>query len=280
MSTSFSSHLVARQENPSLIAKGKDWFRLLSDPDPTELERMMRVGQSVTWPKLHMIKNRAKIERQIYLGRHYVRKALRGLPLSTQPSQPLPSTSHTQASLSNPWISALAMDAPQANSDRPMSVDTDKEIAFDRKSHWFFRKGQIEPPTPTSGSVSHSERFPQGGLRPAALRRKRTLELVNSPHNGASNAPHPAAPSHPPSHSKQPLASGGLLSRLRARSFPNLSPPFSMDLRAGDGNSSDVGEHWSSDSSSEDDLTIEDRRHLRCASAADLDPLDATSGDV
>ncbi|KAF7965985.1 hypothetical protein HWV62_40557 [Athelia sp. TMB] len=29
-----------------------DWVRILSDPDPTELERMMRVGQLVTWPKV------------------------------------------------------------------------------------------------------------------------------------------------------------------------------------------------------------------------------------
>ncbi|KIM90832.1 hypothetical protein PILCRDRAFT_764281, partial [Piloderma croceum F 1598] len=46
-----------------------DWFRILSDPDPVELARMMRVGQIVTWPKLHMIENRYRIEKEILLGR-------------------------------------------------------------------------------------------------------------------------------------------------------------------------------------------------------------------
>lgn len=29
-----------------------DWFRILSDPDPPELARMLQVGQFVTWPKV------------------------------------------------------------------------------------------------------------------------------------------------------------------------------------------------------------------------------------
>lgn len=29
-----------------------DWFRILSDPDPPELARMLQVGQIVTWPKV------------------------------------------------------------------------------------------------------------------------------------------------------------------------------------------------------------------------------------
>jgi len=46
-----------------------DWLRILTDPDPPEMARLLRVGQFVTWPKLHMIKNRMRLERQIYLGR-------------------------------------------------------------------------------------------------------------------------------------------------------------------------------------------------------------------
>lgn len=30
----------------------QDWFRLLSDPNPAELQRMIRVGEIVTWPKV------------------------------------------------------------------------------------------------------------------------------------------------------------------------------------------------------------------------------------
>jgi len=54
-----------------------DWLRLLSDPDEKELARMMDVGMRATWPKIHMISNRLKIESQIEVGRENVRKAMR-----------------------------------------------------------------------------------------------------------------------------------------------------------------------------------------------------------
>ncbi|KAG8747549.1 hypothetical protein FRC10_000685 [Ceratobasidium sp. 414] len=52
----------------------KDWLNILSDPDEQELERMMTVGQRVTWPKLHLIENRVRIEREIYRGRKALRQ--------------------------------------------------------------------------------------------------------------------------------------------------------------------------------------------------------------
>jgi hypothetical protein len=30
----------------------QDWIRILTDPDPPEMARMLRVGQFVTWPKV------------------------------------------------------------------------------------------------------------------------------------------------------------------------------------------------------------------------------------
>ncbi|KAK4047625.1 hypothetical protein OIV83_005283 [Microbotryomycetes sp. JL201] len=54
----------------------KDWSRILTDPDREELERMIWVGQRVTWPKLKMIENRFKIERQVDLGREEVMRQL------------------------------------------------------------------------------------------------------------------------------------------------------------------------------------------------------------
>ncbi|KAM0789981.1 hypothetical protein ACM66B_005313 [Microbotryomycetes sp. NB124-2] len=54
----------------------RDWSRILTDPDRAELERMMWVGQRVTWPKLKMIENRFKIERQVDLGREEVMRQL------------------------------------------------------------------------------------------------------------------------------------------------------------------------------------------------------------
>ncbi|BGP17955.1 hypothetical protein JCM10213v2_006003 [Rhodosporidiobolus nylandii] len=57
-----------------------DWFHLLTDPDRDELARMIRVGQGVTWPKIKMIENRLKMERQIDLGRAEVRQQLVSAP--------------------------------------------------------------------------------------------------------------------------------------------------------------------------------------------------------
>ncbi|KAG6916105.1 hypothetical protein DXG01_008432 [Tephrocybe rancida] len=257
-----------------------DWFRLLSDPDPAELERMMRVGESVTWPKLHMIENRARIEKQIYLGRQYVRKALRGLPASlVQPSLPTTSTSQAPDPTSHPRTHILAFDNNQPTSDQPMSVDTDAETAFSRRSHWFFKKNHnYEPLTPTSGSVTPSDRLTPDAVRSFALRRKRTTEPTLSTHNGASAPPHPVL--LPSSSLPRKPMSGSLLSRLRATSFPNLTATLSEDDRHLSKGSSDVEEHWSSDSSSEDDLTIEDRRQFRNPSVVNFGPLDPNSGGV
>ncbi|SCV73625.1 BQ2448_6055 [Microbotryum intermedium] len=49
-----------------------DWFQLLSDPNRTELARKLRVGQMATFPRVKMIENRLKIERQIDRGREEV----------------------------------------------------------------------------------------------------------------------------------------------------------------------------------------------------------------
>ncbi|KAG8766840.1 hypothetical protein FRC12_006623 [Ceratobasidium sp. 428] len=63
----------------------KDWFNILSDPDEQELERMMTVGQRVTWPKLHLIENRVRIEREIYRGRKALRQTVTPPTRSTAP---------------------------------------------------------------------------------------------------------------------------------------------------------------------------------------------------
>jgi predicted acylesterase/phospholipase RssA len=54
-----------------------DWVRILSDPDRKELYRMMCVGQGVTFPKLHMIENRVRIERALENGRRANRRLFR-----------------------------------------------------------------------------------------------------------------------------------------------------------------------------------------------------------
>ncbi|CAG8811009.1 15835_t:CDS:2, partial [Racocetra fulgida] len=51
-----------------------DFFYILSDPDHNRLEQMIIKGQRVTWPKLHMISNRLKIERAIQRGRSELKR--------------------------------------------------------------------------------------------------------------------------------------------------------------------------------------------------------------
>ncbi|KAK0545350.1 hypothetical protein OC845_005136 [Tilletia horrida] len=59
-----------------------DWIRILSDPDRKELARMLRVSQSVSFPKLHMIENRMRLENEIEAGRRACRRAARAQALA------------------------------------------------------------------------------------------------------------------------------------------------------------------------------------------------------
>jgi len=59
--------------HPSLL----DFFYILEDPTYERLERMIKAGQRVTWPKLYMISNRLRIERAIQKGCETLRRELR-----------------------------------------------------------------------------------------------------------------------------------------------------------------------------------------------------------
>ncbi|KAG6899448.1 hypothetical protein C0993_010285 [Termitomyces sp. T159_Od127] len=221
--------------------------------------------------RLHMIENRAKLEKQIYLGRQYVRKVLRGHVVIPEQSSPIV---NTKKPASNFRIPSLSIDPPQLSSDLPMSVDTDAETAFRRGSHWFFKKGRDYETT--SGSPTLSDRVAIDA-RSSTLRRKRGVEIPEVMQKGSRSSLQ-TIPPYPISNSKR--ISSTFLSRLRAKSFPNLTSPSAADSNSGSKNSTDTADHWSSDSSSDDDLIIEDRRQLRCPSTVDFGPPDPTSGDV
>lgn len=59
-------------------AKASDLLRILSDPDPDRLARMIHEGQQSAFPKLKFIANRLKVERMIERGRRETRGARRG----------------------------------------------------------------------------------------------------------------------------------------------------------------------------------------------------------
>ncbi|KAG6890354.1 hypothetical protein C0992_002179 [Termitomyces sp. T32_za158] len=223
--------------------------------------------------RLHMIENRMKLEKQIYLGRQYVRKVLRGhAVIQEQPS----SIVNTQELISNLRAPSLSIDPPQPGSDLPMSVDTDAETAFRRGSHWFFKKGRDHETT--SGSATLNDRLALDATCSSTLRRKRVVEVPEVMQKGSSSSLQTSPPSYAPSNPKH--KSGSLISRLRARSFPNLTYPLPADSNPGSENLTNTEERRSSDSSSDDDLIIEDRRQLRRSSTPDIGPLDPTSGDV
>jgi hypothetical protein len=54
-----------------------DFWRILSDPNPKQLARMLHVGQQSAFPKLKFLANRLKIERIIERGRRETRTGVR-----------------------------------------------------------------------------------------------------------------------------------------------------------------------------------------------------------
>jgi len=233
-----------------------DWVRILSDPDEIELARMIRIGQVVTWPKLHMIENRMRLEKQILLGRQAIRKQIRK---STRG----PLIDRQRRENGHPSIPGRSPSPPATGSDMPLSVDTDAEAAFANGSRWFFKRGHA-PVSPSNSDTSGPREGRVDPLRAAALRRK-WAELLHPPSNGPvqdnyyTQTPRPSLATAKRNNSG---FFGSLPARLRTTSFPNLSiPTFS---RAG--NAADMqqprtpGERdgWKSDSSSDEELWSDD----------------------
>ncbi|KAF8307243.1 patatin-domain-containing protein [Clavulina sp. PMI_390] len=67
----------------------KDFYRILTDPDRPNMERMIHAGELATWPTLHMIENRFRLEREIFRGRLAVRQQI------LVPSEPTTDTAAT-----------------------------------------------------------------------------------------------------------------------------------------------------------------------------------------
>jgi hypothetical protein len=275
----------------------QDWLHILSDPNPTELERMIRVGQSVTWPKvseyfcplppvinsnkqLHMIENRFRIEKQILLGRQAVRKSLQ---TKHQPQTiPIPADSRATArngvedlllhqngddttSTQRPLTSLAAQ-------EMPLSMDTDAESAFANGSQWFFKRGHHRISPDDSGTSTPRDKTigNHDPLRSPMIRRKWASDLLKA-EDSSFDYFRPATPDPPPTDRSISNAAAspppdGFFKRLRTRSFPALPSPFSSLHRNSSGKqvSRDVvtEQGWSSDSSSDEDLSMENRTLL------------------
>ncbi|KAF8450268.1 acyl transferase/acyl hydrolase/lysophospholipase [Boletus edulis BED1] len=203
-----------------------DWFRLLSDPDPVELQRMIRVGELVTWPKLHIIENRYRIEEQIMLGRQSFRRATRVRSNET------PTNTDGMINETNPpKPRALAT----STNIEPLPMDTDAEKAFlDNGTAWYFRRGRpsvndaLESGSSTPGDAGYTNTTDP--LRSPALRRKWASDLLES--RGSPDGDIPASRDHSPTTQRVGgSAQSTFLSRMKRRSVSTLTLPFPSPLK-------------------------------------------------
>jgi hypothetical protein len=187
-----------------------------------------------------MIENRVRIEKQVLLGRQTVHKAYKNQSRSTsqEPRQLL-----LQKSLADPIQNTqhIAVSPSYSASDQPLSVDTDAEAAFARGSPFFKRGRSSQEPSP--GHEFDRERPPSA--------RRRRLEPLTPAVEAAEEDAQLA------SRSQEPPSNFGFFSRLHTRSFSRLSLPFSYEYRRRNSMPENKqGFSWSSESSSDDDYTL------------------------
>ncbi|KAJ1034204.1 hypothetical protein NDA18_001069 [Ustilago nuda] len=143
-----------------------DWVRILSDPDRKELTRMMSVGKSVTFPKLHMIENRVRLERAIEQGRKACRRAAQaanggGGKRSVQRMSTVDGASRTSGE-----SQIRALGGPSSASSLPSDTDNDdfftsKEIAgLTKVAGSALRNGLVDSAVGTPNSVGHPDDVP------------------------------------------------------------------------------------------------------------------------
>lgn len=221
-----------------------------------------------------MIENRARLEKQIFLGRQSVRKALQGrtsdkstAKLESQPQErvPPPTTGTKLPTITSPSGPSIAV----APSEEPLPMDTDAEALMINGVNGH------ESPTPTPRQSSPHSSLPEAGpSRPHQPRRRfsRTSIHRDSGFEGDFGGATPDPPP-PPSgsetdryqpHHERPSSHhhSSLLRRLSKTSlraaFNSLRRPPRVSPSERD---PDLEQTWSEDSSSDDDdLSVLSRR--------------------
>ncbi|KAH8105837.1 patatin-domain-containing protein [Cristinia sonorae] len=255
----------------------RDFAKILTDPTPSELAEKMRVGELVTWPKIHIIENRFRLEKQILLGRQSVRKALQ--PRTNNQKAEVPSPDAIPMPITGtqlPIPSAIITSAPTVQEDSPMPIDSDAEAAYVNAASRPPRHRRNSPTVSRAASTADTSRA-------QALRRRWANSHLNA---DDSNEPMAqdygrATPDPPPLSTEpeqeqpqtaqppdSPTTAASILRRLRTAS--QTFTPFASIRRnstLGRGGSWSQRDHlveppWSSDSSSSDDdpSSLESRR--------------------
>ncbi|KAG8907025.1 hypothetical protein FRB99_005545 [Tulasnella sp. 403] len=202
-----------------------DWFRVLTDPDRAELERMMRVGQIVTWPKLHMIENRYRLEREIYRGRMAIRMALQSRERErVAPDVDLPADVDTPTPGAGPSSAYFGVTTepsklsrvpwPSAESDQ-LSIESDAEAGFRARDSRFFRR-EGTPSAGSNGATRRRKWAPmtaeeQEGEEGEDSSSHSQTDTLFPPGQGPRNAP------------ISRTRSSSFIGRLKTRSFPALT---------------------------------------------------------
>ena len=214
-----------------------------------------------------MIDNRLCLERQIYLGRQAVRRAQqpRSLPY---PTPVVASSSTAPESSVTPFVPF-----PGEGAEPPLSLDTDAEAAFANGTRWFFRRGHPSAVNSGNSTPMDAEGSTEDPLNIPTVRRRWAEDLVRTPEmDTPEERDENESGTVRPANNGTTLASrlhgrpSLLFSRLRTPSFASLQPAFNS-IRQRHGRDATTSPHtvdptWSSDSSSGEELEIEEQRHL------------------
>ncbi|ODN78595.1 patatin-like phospholipase domain-containing protein [Cryptococcus amylolentus CBS 6039] len=190
----------------------QDWFHILSDPTRQQLERMLTVGEKVTWPALRMVRNRMTIERAILRGRTEVRFALNRNRTSNDHPHSLPA--------------AVATDADPNSVFDHIPIESDVDAGFTSRSKRVKARngrGVADPEVLSLAGVFQSESETRGA-------RKRRGQTPSKKDNGKvetlRDIPESSSVPFPASGSPQKGYFGETLRHVRAPSLSSLSSPF------------------------------------------------------
>jgi len=202
-----------------------------------------------------MISNRARIEKQILLGRQAVHRAStsRSRTTSQEPRQLIQRHDNEVLPMKTP---GELLSSPPSPSDIPLSVDTDVEVAYPPRAR------QVHPsriPGDTAPLAPHQREEGHESL-PSTRQRKWISDFLNSveDENGRAEGSEQTTP-----HGSRPESESGANFLMRLRSSSLLHPfadhqnevnrpasPHSTGEQA-DANG------WTSDSSSEDEFALQ-----------------------
>lgn len=233
-----------------------------------------------------MIENRYRLEKQIFLGRQSVRKALHSrsndratAKIESMPQEPVPQP-NTGTKLPNIPVPPMSSAAP---TEEPLPMDTDAEALM--------LNGEGERRSAPSPPQRHHPQpdLPEAGPSRLQPRRRYSRASVNShrepvlgsDYGGATPdpPPHSADEDHRPNqHEKQSSSHlhGGILRRLSKTSlraaFNSLRRPAPTPSAPSKRGSVDYEQTWSEDSSTDDDnlSILSRRRSSRYPSAFEL----------